>query len=280
MARVKIGEVSALERFPVKSMMGEKPRAIEIGAGGVVGDRAYALREIATQRVASAKKWPQLFQCSARFDSEPRAGALPAVTIEIPGGKTLHAEDANASDLISEALGRKFRLERANSTSAEHAGIDPRTVFGDVGVDKIFPGLTAESMPDNFALAKGTFFDTDTMHVLATGTLAYLRKLAAGSDFDPRRFRANIVVDTGGAAADHFVEDDWLGGSLVIGDVRIVSLQPALRCVMTTLPQQGLPRDPVTLRTAAAHHKATVGVFASVGAPGGVRIGDPVYLEK
>jgi uncharacterized protein YcbX len=279
MARVKIGEVSALERFPVKSMMGEKPRNFEVGPGGVIGDRAYALREAATDRIASAKKWIQLFDCSARFESEPRAGALPPVRIELPGGKTLHAEDANASELISEAMNRKFRLERANAASAEHAGIDPKTVFGEVPVDKIFPGVTSETMPDHFALWKGTFFDTATMHLIATGTLAHMRKLTPGSDFDPRRFRANILVDTG-SAADHFIEDDWLGGTLAIGDVRIVSMQPALRCVMTTHPQQGLPRDPAALRTVAVHHKANAGVFAWVGAPGAIGIGDSVYLEK
>ncbi|MGH7949347.1 MAG: MOSC domain-containing protein [Candidatus Binataceae bacterium] len=279
MARVKIGEVIALERFPVKSMMGEKPRKFEVGVGGVIGDRAYALREIATGRIASAKKWIKLFDCSARYESEPRAGAFMPVRIELPGGKVLHAEDANASELISEAINRKFRLERANSASVEHAGIDPTTVFGEVGVDKIFPGLTSETMPDHFALWKGTFFDTATMHVIATGTLAHMRALAPGSDFDARRFRANILVDTG-AAADHFIEDDWIGGTLAIGDVRIASMQPALRCVMTTHPQQGLPRDPATLRTAAVHHKANAGVFAAVGAPGAIAVGDSVYLES
>ncbi|MGH7865855.1 MAG: MOSC domain-containing protein [Candidatus Binataceae bacterium] len=279
MARVKIGEVSALERFPVKSMMGEQPRKFEVGIGGVIGDRAYALREVATDRIASAKKWIKLFDCSARYESEPRPGVLPPVRIELPGGTALHAEDANASDLISEAMNRKFRLERANSAAAELAGIDPKTVFGEVEVGKIFPGLTSETMPDHFALWRGTFFDTATMHVIATGTLAHLRKLAPGSDFDPRRFRANIVVDTG-SADDHFIEDDWIGGTLAIGDVRIVSIQAALRCVMTTHSQQGLPRDPATLRTAAAHHKANAGVFASVGASGAVGIGDAVYLEK
>ncbi len=57
-------------------------------------------------------------------------------------------------------------------------------------------------------------------------------------------------------------------------------MQPALRCVMTTHPQQDLPRDYTILRTAAFHHQANVGVFASIGAPGRVRLGDPVYLAQ
>jgi uncharacterized protein YcbX len=260
-------------------MLGESPREFGVTTEGVLGDRAYALREIATGRIASAKKFVGLFKFSARFEAEPAAGPLPPVRIELPGGKTLRADDAGASSAISEALGREFRLERRDPTSAERAGIDPKTVFADVSVDRIFPGLTAETMPDDFALSKGSFFDTSPIHVIATATLAHMRALAPGSDFDPRRFRANIVIDTPGSG-DGFIEDGWLGGTLAVGEVRIVSMQPALRCVMTTHAQPGLARDLAVLRTAAQHHKANVGVFASVGAPGSVRIGDPVYLER
>jgi hypothetical protein len=47
---------------------------------------------------------------------------------------------------------------------------------------------------------------------------------------------------------------------------------------MTTHPQEDLPHDPRVLRAAADHHRVTVGVFASIGYPGTVRIGDPVWL--
>ena len=57
-------------------------------------------------------------------------------------------------------------------------------------------------------------------------------------------------------------------------------MKPALRCVMTTHAQSDLPRDLSILRTAAQHHKATLGVFASIGAPGTIRVGDPVYLSR
>jgi hypothetical protein len=50
--------------------------------------------------------------------------------------------------------------------------------------------------------------------------------------------------------------------------------------VMTTHAQSGLPRDLSILRTAAQHHKATLGVFAMIGAPGTIRVGDPVYLSR
>ncbi len=78
---------------------------------------------------------------------------------------------------------------------------------------------------------------------------------------------------------DGFIEDGWLNGRLEIGEhVRIVSMEPALRCVMTTHPQEDLSRDPRVLRAAADHHRATVGVFAAIGYPGTIRVGDPVWL--
>ena len=41
----RIGTIRALWRYPVKSMLGEELDVVELGEGGVVGDRAYALRD-------------------------------------------------------------------------------------------------------------------------------------------------------------------------------------------------------------------------------------------
>jgi uncharacterized protein YcbX len=78
-----------------------------------------------------------------------------------------------------------------------------------------------------------------------------------------------------------FVEDGWLEGSLEVGDrVKIVQMRPTMRCVMTTHQQADLARDLRILRTAAQHHYNQVGVWASVGAAGTVRVGDPVVLVR
>ncbi len=88
-----------------------------------------------------------------------------------------------------------------------------------------------------------------------------------GPDFDPRRFRPNILIDTGSDGGG-FIEDRWLGGTLEIGDaVRIGDMWPAIRCSMTTHPQDELPHDPAILRTAAMYHQAYVGVFAGAASP-------------
>lgn len=65
-----VGKVGELWRFPVKSMLGERLDRAEVSAGGVVGDRAYGIVDVATGRIASAKhprRWPDLFRCRATF---------------------------------------------------------------------------------------------------------------------------------------------------------------------------------------------------------------------
>lgn len=280
MERRKIGVVSALYRYPVKSMLGESLDALPITANGALGDRAWAVRE-ASGAIATAKKFANMLGLRSSYDSPPAPGALAPVTIVLPDGARLHADDSDASARLSAALGRPVRLERARPDEHARGMIDPDTIFADVPIEQIFPGLTRATMPDTFALMRGAFFDSAAIHVLASGSLAHMKRLCGpNSVLDPRRFRPNVFVDTG-SGADGFVEDEWIDGVLEVGaEVKITAMEPALRCVMTTHAQSELPRDLAILRAAAQNHKAKLGVFASIGAPGTVRVGDPVVLAK
>jgi len=280
MDKRQVGIVRALFRYPVKSMLGEEIDECEVGAKGVVGDRAYALRET-NGRVVTAKKWANMFEFSARYDSTPAADGLAPIRIELPDRRVIHAQDPDASAVLSTVLGRKVTLERVSADQRARAEIDPKTVFSDVPVEDVVPEFTAATLPDTFGLPHGTFFDSALIHVLASSTLRHMRSLIGDdAQIDPRRFRPNIYVETEDSS-EAFVEDEWLDGTLAVGDsVTIVGMRQALRCVMTTHRQGDLPRDLRVLRTAAQHHQARVGVFASIGAPGRVRVGDPVWLIK
>jgi uncharacterized protein YcbX len=86
-------------------------------------------------------------------------------------------------------------------------------------------------------------------------------------------------VETAPGGKD-FVENAWIGHTLALGaEVRLRITGGCPRCVMTTLPQGDLPRDPGILRTAAQHNQVNVGVYASVLQGGNVRRGDAVRLE-
>ena len=139
MERRQIGVVKDLFRYPVKSMRGERLSAVDIGAHGVIGDRAYALRE-ANGRIVTAKKWANMLEFGARYDAPPIPGVLAPLRIILPDGRTIQAQAPDASAMLSAVLGRPVVLERAQSEQPSHAEIDPATVFGDVPVEQVTAG--------------------------------------------------------------------------------------------------------------------------------------------
>jgi uncharacterized protein YcbX len=130
----------------------------------------------------------------------------------------------------------------------------------------------------DFPLPPGTFFDGATIHLVTTATLDRLRAANRASRFEIPRFRPNFVIEPA-HGSDGFVENDWIGRTLSLGEVqlRIDGLCP--RCVMTTLSQGSLPKDAAVLRTAVQENSANVGVYASVLRSGRIRRGDSVDIS-
>jgi uncharacterized protein YcbX len=140
-------------------------------------------------------------------------------------------------------------------------------------------GLDHRDTVTEFALPEGTFFDCATVHLLTTATLDHLRELYPKGRFEARRFRPNIVVQLA-SGEKGFAENAWVGRTLAIGTaVRLSITGPCGRCVMTTLAQGDLPKDPGILRTAAQHNHVNVGVYAAVVRRGTICRGDPVSIE-
>src|SRR5262249_51629553 len=123
----------------------------------------------------------------------------------------------------------------------------------------------------------GTFFDCATVHLVTTATLDHLRGMSPASRFEVPRFRPNFVIElTDGS--DGFVENGWVGRTLTLGGVQLRIDGPCPRCVMTTLSQGSLPKDPGVLRTAVQENRGHAGVYASVIRGGRIRRGDSVEL--
>jgi uncharacterized protein YcbX len=273
-----VGMVGELWRYPVKSMLGSRVPEMLVTERGCLGDRAWALRDLASGRIASAKRFPRLLAFRATYEAEPTPESPGRIRIETPDGRSICVDDAAASAIISEILGHQLRLE-SQPRPAEKTGIDPRTVFGDVPVSKMKPDWTPQTMPDYFQLKSESFFEVGTVFVLTSGSAAHLGRLqGAAGPADRRRFRPNLYLNTG-PGTERFVEDEWAGRSLRVGDDLVLTdFAPTLWCVVSTLAQEELPRDLSVLRTAAQHHRGCLGVYASVRSPGRVRVGDPVRL--
>lgn len=269
--RAGIGSVASLWRHPVKSMMGEELNASTVTSRGLLGDRAFALVDSATGKVASAKhprKWAKLFDCRAVYSTPPRNEAeLPAVRITLPDGTIVTSEQKDLADILGRVLDRDVVFATADS---EEPSLEE--YWPDIEGLAYRETVTDEAMPPR------TFFDLAVIHVLTTATIDRLRQLYPEGRFEVRRFRPNVVVQLDADAG--FAENDWVGHTLALGDeVRVNVTEPCPRCVMTTLPQGDLPKDAGILRTAAKHNEVNVGVYGSVARGGTVHRGDAVWLE-
>ncbi len=282
------GAVVGLWRYPVKSMQGEELNGTAVGARGLLGDRAYAVVDRATGHVASAKhprKWSRLFACRAAFAAPPAPDEpLPPVWITLPDGGVVSSEEPDVDRVLSRALGREVMLAReapaAPTREANRAPVDDPAAEEVIRVE-----------PMALAAPAGTFFDYAPVHILTTATLDRLRELSPAGRFEARRFRPNIVIAPEPGLSG-FVEHAWLGKTLVAaGGVRLHLIDPAPRCVVTTLPQGDLPHDPGILRALARHSaapsatlapgvvmSAVAGVYAAVLQGGVLRRGDTVSV--
>jgi uncharacterized protein YcbX len=274
-ARGEAGWVVGLWRYPVKSMMGEELNAAEVTDRGLVGDRRFAVVDATTGKVAGAKNprtWGNFFDFRAAYVEPPQRGSKqPTVRMTLPDGTVVTSDQPDLTQTLSKALGHKVAFAEADS-GEESARATAEEYWPDMD------GLDYRDTVTDWELPAGTFFDLAVVHLLTTATIDRLRELYPEGRFEVRRFRPNIVVSTG-QDQQGFVENDWIDGTIAIGDeVRLRISGPCPRCVMTTLAQGDLPKDAGILRTAAQHNQANVGVYADVIAGGTLRRGDPVTL--
>jgi uncharacterized protein YcbX len=290
-----VGSVSRLWRFPVKSMKGERVEQAEVTDRGLVGDRAYAVIDVGTGKVVSAKSvklFPGVLACRAAFVEPPRSrGELPPVRITFPDNTSVTSDAGDADRVLSAFFRRDVRLARSapedftiDQYHPDVEDIDPAGHRDTVVEQKLGSALFAlVGLPSPVPV--GAFFDVFPVSVLTTSTLSRLSELRSQTRFDERRFRMNVIVET---KESGFVENGWVGRQLAIGGaVRLGVSLPDPRCVMTTLAQDELPGDTDVLRTLARHNRIPVGdlglypcagAYAVVAAPGTVRSGDRATL--
>jgi uncharacterized protein YcbX len=274
-----VGHVAEMWRFPVKSFGGERIDAADVDGGGIPGDRRFALRDLESGKILSAKLprlGTQLLELGAT------TGADGQVTITC-GDRTLTTADrAQADAALSDHLGHPVRLESTVAEDDAYESYWPE-------VDGVALSDVTLDIPVALATAKRSFVDLAALQMVTTASLAALTVAAPDSEVATARFRPTLVIDTDGAGADaDFVENDWAGRTARLGGATISFTMATPRCIMTTLAQHDLPKDPAILRTLAKRNRialegigayACLGVYAEVSAPGRVAVGDPLVLE-
>jgi uncharacterized protein YcbX len=243
MTEQMIGRIAGLWRYPVQSMQGEALQDAILTADGIPGNRLWGVLNPAEDKLAAAargkKPWRDLIQWQARLKREPSSTEpLPPVEIRLPDGGRIDAEAEDRDARISAAIGEETRL--------------------------------MERTPDNQT------YGYAPLHLVTSASLkAFAQHYPAGR-FAAQRFRPNLLIDCGETVG--FIEQDWIGATLALGESRIEVHEHCDRCILTTLPQGDLPLDPGILKTTSEANGRRAGVYAKVTTLGRIRIGDAVRL--
>ena len=282
---MRVGTITQLWRYPVKSMGGERRESVRLTRRGIPGDRGWAAYDETRRGITGAKRLAGLRACTARYAVEPIAGAAsPEAEITLPDGSTLSTAVADTVERLSTALARPVTLRRlgadghqpdARLTATDESEAETRAAMG------LLPGEPEADMSDLSGerldtLRVGNFFDAYPIHLLTRTTLRTLAQLAPESIWDERRFRPNLFVEA--VAADGYPELEWLNRRIRVGGAVIGATIGCPRCVMVTQPVDELPQDHRVMRTLVRETHHTAGLYAEVVEEGDVRVGDSVDL--
>ena len=238
--------LSSIWRHPVKSLQGEQLTEADIEPTGLVGDRKWGIADRDTGTVLTGRREPRLLDAAASLDSAGR----PVITL--PDGTMLHDVGARTDEALGAWLGRSVTLVAAQDAPRGRA-----EAFADATDDS--------SAVLEWTMPQGRFVDAMPLLLVTTASLRAAAGFYGSGDWNVRRFRPNLFVDT---EPEGWVEDGWCGTTVRIGDVELLPRQPCARCTMITRAQPGLERDLDIYKTVARYHDGNLGVWAAVGAGG------------
>jgi uncharacterized protein YcbX len=270
-------------------MAGERMNRASVGTLGIYGDRGWAIRDEKAGEIRNARKLPGLLYCTAVYVREPSEGNVPPVQITMRDGTTFRSDSAEANARLSEMLGRPVTIWPIQPASEREflrrAAPDNPDMMAELR--QVFGRLEDEPLPDlstlppqilEFTSPFGTFFDAFPLLFLTTASLSALKSRNPSADFDTRRFRPNVLVETE-KGIEGLVEAEWSGRTVRIGATRIKLEMPCVRCVIPTLDQPNLRKDPSVLRTIVRDAAQNLGAYATIAAGGTIALGDKVALE-
>jgi uncharacterized protein YcbX len=240
--RIKVGEVEALFRYPVKSMRGEPLEVTDVGWHGLDGDRRLAFRRVDDRGGfpwLTASKLPELILFAPQRRGQAGDGALPT-HVRTPGGEDL-------------------------------------TLFGPELAAEV--GRRHGSPVEMTHLNRG-IFDEASISVITTATVTEAGRLAE-QDPDVRRFRPNLLVASPSApfAEDAWVGGVLAFGDTDDAPA-IAIVNRDERCSMVNFDPDSARQTPDVLKAIVRARNNKAGVYAAVLRRGRVAVGQPVFFVR
>ena len=238
-----VGHVCGLVRYPVKSMGGTETEAAFLGWHGLAGDRRFAFR-----RLDDGSDFPWL-----------TASRLPELLLYHPIGL-----DENSAEPVP---------TQVRTPAGVH--VELRGAALEKEIAERFGG------PVELMQLKHGIFDDACVSVIGRATIAQIGR-QAGLELDPRRFRANILLETQDREA--FEEDNWAGGRLVFGESEprpaISITAHDVRCMMINLDPDTVKQDGRVMKAVVRLNGNKAGVYGTVVKTGMIRVGQAVNLIR
>ncbi|MDA1307083.1 MAG: MOSC domain-containing protein [Acidobacteria bacterium] len=240
--RIKVGEVEALFRYPVKSMGGERIETADMGWHGLDGDRRLGLRRLDDRNGfpwLTASKLPEMILFAPERHGSDDAAALPT-HVRTPEGELL----ALFGEELATEVGRRF-------------------------------GSPVEMVHLNRGI-----FDEASISLITSSTVTEVGTLSAQSP-DVRRFRPNILMASsrslpfeeeewvGGVLS--FGDTDEAAAIYVTNYDK--------RCSMVNLDPESARANTEVLKAIVRARDNKAGVYGTVTRRGHLTVGQPVFFE-
>ncbi len=239
---IELGRISALFRYPVKSMAAQRLDAARVGWHGIEGDRRFAFRRLADRGPRpwlTASKLPDLLRYEPFGHQEVAGESLPT-HIRTPDGLELALTDP----ALVEEIATRHRAE----------------------VDLLLFGHG--------------IFDEAGISAITLGTIQGIAR-EAGLEGDVRRYRPNIVIDAGSAEPfeeDRWVGKILEFGTDNAGPAVSVTLRDK-RCVMLNLDPDTAEANVEVMKTVVRMNDNHAGVYGTVIRTGELRVGQVIRLR-
>jgi uncharacterized protein YcbX len=213
---------------------------------GVVGDRRFALID-ATSGVPAAPEKHARWREALHLQAQCVEGRFS--TIAFPNGFSCPVDHPSLNGLLSDYFGFAVVV-------AAHESIDGHPDFPRI----------EHRHPHS------------PVHVLTTASLNHLAQLRGVETIDARRFRPTVLIDLD--MVNGFVEKNWVGQGMRLGEVGLQAIEETTRCGMTFIAQPGVKEDPEILRTILRSNKRHLGINCTVDVRGTIRAGDDVFVGE
>ncbi len=239
---------------PVKGTRHTSYDAVELAAGGPVGDRGLCFVDVAGRRVLRTVQNPSLVALAARREGDD-------LVVELPSGEVARGvPEPSGERLTCDYWGRPAELDLLDGPWAAavsaHLGAPVRLVAAR-------PGAVVYGAP---------------VSLVTTASLRDVAERAGRPALvgEAARFRASMVLDTGD---EPYAEEAWAGREVRVGTAVLRVHAPIPRCAVVDLDPATGERGSGVLKALAGrgvdrHGDPLFGVDAHVVVPGIVRPGD------